>query len=143
MANLRFCGSGGAFEDRRQALADADAHRRDPVAAAAAAELVKEGGGEAGAGAAERVAEGDRAAVDVEPLLVDPELADAGEDLRGEGLVELDQVDLVELEAGGGEGTGDRLDRADPHVGGVDAGDAGGDDPAEGLGAELLDAGLG
>ena len=52
--------------------------------------------GEAGAGAAERVAEGDRAAVDVEPLLVDAELADAGEDLGGEGLVELDQVDLVE-----------------------------------------------
>ena len=94
------------LEHRRQALADPDAHRRDPVAAAAAAELVQERGGEAGAGAAERVAEGDRAAVDVEALLVDSELADAGEHLRGEGLVQLDQVDLVELEAGGGEGPG-------------------------------------
>ena len=92
---------------------------------------------EAGAGAAERVAEGDRAAVDVEPLLVDPQLAGAGEDLGGEGLVQLDQVDLVEREAGGGEGAGDRLDRADAHVGGVDAGDAEGDDPGERLGAEL------
>ena len=99
--------------------------------------------GEAGAGAAERVAEGDRAAVDVEALLVDAELAGAGEDLGGEGLVELDQVDLVELEAGGGERARDRLDRADPHVGGVDAGDAEGDDPGERLGAELLGALLG
>ena len=48
------------------------------------------------------MAEGDRAAVDVELLLVDAELADAGEDLGGEGLVDLDQVDLVELEAGVG-----------------------------------------
>ena len=84
------------FEDRRQALADADAHGGDAVPAAAAAQLADEGAGEAGAGAAERVAEGDRAAVDVELLLVDAELAGAGEDLGGEGLVELDQVDLVE-----------------------------------------------
>ena len=101
------CTSGlHTFKNCSQALADADAHRRDPVAAAAAAELVQEGGREAGAGAAERVAEGDRAAVDVEALLVDPELADAGEDLGGEGLVELDQVDLVEPEAGGARARG-------------------------------------
>ena len=67
-----------------------------PYLAAAAAQLADEGGGEAGAGAAEGVAEGDRAAVDVELLLVDAELAGAGEDLGGEGLVELDQVDVVE-----------------------------------------------
>ena len=84
------------FEDRRQALADADAHGGDAVLAAAAAQLADQGAGEAGAGAAERVAEGDRAAVDVEPLLLDAELAGAGEDLGGEGLVELDQVDLVD-----------------------------------------------
>ena len=34
------------------------------------------------------------------------------------------------------------LDRADAHVGGVDAGDTAGEDPAEGLGAELFDARL-
>src|SRR4051794_9497073 len=53
----------GHFEDRRQALADADAHRGDAVFAAAAAQLADEGAGEAGAGAAERMAERDRAAV--------------------------------------------------------------------------------
>ena len=84
------------FEDGGQTLADADAEGGDAVLAAAAAQLADEGAGEAGAGAAERVAEGDRAAVDVEALLLDPQLAGAGEDLRGEGLVQLDQVDLVD-----------------------------------------------
>jgi len=60
-------------------LADADAEGRDAVFAAAPAQLADQGAGEAGARAAERVAEGDRAAVDVEPLFVDPELAGAGE----------------------------------------------------------------
>ena len=98
----------GVLDDRRHALADADAEGGDAVAAAAAAQLPDEGVSEAGAGAAERVAEGDRAAVDVEPLLVDPELAGAGEDLGGEGLVDLDQVDLVERQAGGVERPADR-----------------------------------
>ena len=75
-------------------MADPDAEGRDPVFPAAAAQLADEGAGEAGAGAAERVAEGDRAAVDVQPLLLDAELAGAGQDLRGESLVQLDQVDL-------------------------------------------------
>ena len=35
-----------------------------------------------------------------------PSSRDAGQDLGGEGLVELDQVDLVELEAGGGSARG-------------------------------------
>src|SRR6476646_8447451 len=84
------------FKDGGQTLADPDAEGDRPVAAAAPLQLAHQGAGEAGAGAAERVAEGDRAAVDVEPLLLDPELAGAGENLRGEGLVQLDQVDLVE-----------------------------------------------
>ena len=41
----------------------------------------------------ERVPDCDRAAVDVDPLRVEAELADHREALRGEGLVELDQVD--------------------------------------------------
>jgi hypothetical protein len=88
------------FEDRGQALAYAYAHGCYAVPGAAAVELADEGGGETGAGAAEGVTEGDRAAVHVELLFVDAELADAGEDLGGEGLVQLDQVDLIERQAG-------------------------------------------
>src|SRR3954451_1544991 len=131
------------FVDSGQTLADPDAEGGDAELAAAALQLADQGAGEAGAGAAEWVAEGDRAAVDVEPLFVDPELPGAGEDLGGEGLVQLDQVDLVDRQAGVLQRPGDRLDRPDPHEGGIDAGDAGGDDARQRLGAELLGAILG
>ena len=52
------------------------------------------------AGGAERVADGDRAAIDVELVLVEAELARAGHDLRAERLVDLEAVDVGELEAG-------------------------------------------
>ena len=54
---------------------------------------------------------------------VDLPLAQAGEHLGGERLVELDQVDLVEGEPGAVEGRGGRGDRADAHHLGADAGD--------------------
>ena len=87
-------GSAGSdpLDRQRDALPDADAHGGEPELAAAAREL--EGGvaGEAGARHAERMAERDRAAVrvDVLGILRDAELAQAGDRLRGEGLVELD-----------------------------------------------------
>ena len=91
----------------RQPLADADAEGGDSVPRLAPPELPRERGHEPGAGAAQRVAERDGAAVDVEAVLVDAELARAGEDLSGERLVDLDQVDLIEGEAGGVEGAAD------------------------------------
>src|SRR5437764_815956 len=50
------------------ALADADTHGGRRPASAAPAQFVQQGGGDAGAGAAEWVADGDRAAVDVQPV---------------------------------------------------------------------------
>ena len=73
----------------------------DAVAPAAAAQLADQRAEQAGARAAERVAERDRAAVDVELLRASmPSSRDAGEHLGGEGLVELDQVDVVDRQAG-------------------------------------------
>jgi hypothetical protein len=46
------------------------------------------------------VSGGDGAAVDVGLLGVEPELVDAVDRLAGEGLVDLDEVDLVERQAG-------------------------------------------
>ena len=131
---------GGVLDDRREALADADAERGDPVAEALALELADERSGEAGARAAERVSERDRAAVHVQALGVDAELALARQDLGGERLVDLDPVDVVEVELRGLERLADRRDRADAHHRGVDAGDADGDDAGERLGAQLLGA---
>ena len=58
---------------------------------------------QAGAGHAERVADGDRAAVDVEPVEVDAEVLVGRHDLGGEGLVDLDQVDVADAHAGVGQ----------------------------------------
>ena len=49
-----------------------------------------------GAGHAERVADRDRAAVDVEPVEVDAEVLVGRHHLRGERLVDLDQVDVAD-----------------------------------------------
>ncbi len=56
-------------------------------------------GHDAGAGHAERVAERDRAAVDVELLARDAEVLGRRDHLRGERLVDLDEVDVVDRSA--------------------------------------------
>jgi hypothetical protein len=66
----------GALEERCLALTDADAHRREAIAAAAAAKLVQEGHDETRAAHPERVAESDCATVDVHPLGIEAQLAD-------------------------------------------------------------------
>jgi hypothetical protein len=55
----------GALDDERDALADSDAHGAERVAPAGAAELVHRGRDEARAAGAERVAEGDGAAIGI------------------------------------------------------------------------------
>jgi hypothetical protein len=68
-------------------------------------------GRQLGAGAAERVAEGDRAAVDVQPIRIDRKLAKAGEHLGRERFVQLDEIDLVERQAGDLQDLADRGNR--------------------------------
>ncbi len=74
------------------------------VALPRALELVEGGAEEHGAGGAERVAEGDGAAVDVDALGVDAELLDGLEDDDGEGLVDLPEVDVLRVHAGHAKG---------------------------------------
>ena len=68
-----------------------------PSSTIPALHLVEQLGGDGGAGSADRVAEGDRAAVGVDLVLIEPEVVDHGECLGREGLVELDDLDLLEL----------------------------------------------
>src|SRR5258708_6045782 len=103
------------LEDPRRAHAGPDAHGHQAVSAAPAFELVEELDGELGAGAAEGVAEGNRAAVDVDLLLVEAKLADDRERLRGEGLVQLDQVDIRKREPSELERPRHRGDRTNSH----------------------------
>ena len=75
-----------------------------PYPGLAAPHLVEQAGGQLGAGSAERVSEGDGAAVHVEAVRVDGQFLQAGEDLHGEGFVQFNEVDLVQRQAGELEG---------------------------------------
>src|SRR6185503_6614181 len=84
--------------EHRGAHAHPDAESGEAIAhARALAEAVCELGGEAHAGRGERMAEGDRAAVRVQALVlrVDAHPVAPGEHLHGERLVELEQADVV------------------------------------------------
>ena len=83
------------LDDHGVALAAARADRRAAEAAAAAAQLEHQRAEDPRAGGADRVAERDRAAVDVDPVLVDPEHPDRVQRDRGERLVDLPQVDVL------------------------------------------------
>ena len=74
----------------------------------ASSRRVEERGHDAGPGLAEGVAEGDGAALDVELVPADAEVLGRGDDLGGEGLVDLDQVDVVDGHAGPLRGPGGR-----------------------------------
>ena len=129
-------GQAGPLEQRGLALPDADAEGREPVAAAAAAQLVQERDDEARAAHPERMAERDRAAVDVHALRVEAELADHREALRRERLVQLDEVEVGDADAGPREQLAHGRHRPDAHHARIDAGDGAADEAAEGLGAE-------
>src|SRR5680860_1120464 len=86
---------GSDLDDYGVALASAGADRGDAEPAAATTELVDERTDYARAGGADRVTEGDRAAVDVDVLLIDAEHPHRVERDRGEGLVDLPDVDVL------------------------------------------------
>src|SRR3954454_9953707 len=81
------------------ALSPAPAQGRHPEAAAAPAQLVGQREDQAQAGTRQRVAERDRAAVDVDALEVEAELGRGGQHDPREGLVDLPQGDVGRLEA--------------------------------------------
>jgi len=68
-------GSIHSFNDRGNTLADADAHGRQAIAASAFLHFMHQGRHHARAAAAERMAQGDGAAVDVELVQIDAQLA--------------------------------------------------------------------
>src|SRR5262245_32742369 len=92
--------SGGkGFDDERGTLAAADAGGAQPVAGAAPPERMQQVRGDPRSAGPERVAEGDRAPIHVGALAVEAELTLDREVLRGERLVDLDQVHVLERES--------------------------------------------
>src|ERR1700754_2561662 len=98
-------------DDQSIALATAAAQRSDAGATTAALELEREVQREAGARHADRVAERDGTAVDVDLLRVDAELLRGHHADRGERLVDLHQVEVGGGDALLGACSGDRVGR--------------------------------
>jgi Kef-type K+ transport system membrane component KefB len=89
----------GGLPQAGDALPDPDAHGGRRPAAAAPLEFVQQRGGDPGARAAERMADRDRAAVDVDQVWVALELVEHRDGLGRERLVDLEQGQLVDLPA--------------------------------------------
>ena len=109
----------------------------EAVASAGALELVERLGEEHRARAAERMAEGDGAAVGVHLLHVRVDLLRPREHDGGERLVDLERVDVVGREARALEQALRGVDRAGEHEDRVDADEAGVDDAGLRREAEL------
>src|SRR5215207_2109550 len=120
------------------AHAAADAQRRETLLGVAAAHLVEERDQDAGARGADRMADGDCAAVDVHDLRVPAHVLVDGERLRREGLVRLDEVEVLDLPAGPLERLARGRDRAGAHDRRIDAGGRPGGDAGERRQAALL-----
>src|SRR5689334_8645238 len=82
------------LDDRGGTHAAADAERDERSRFVAALELVEHGAQNHRAGCAERMTERDRAAIDVDLVVVDVEGLDVAQHDGREGLVELEQVDV-------------------------------------------------
>src|SRR5438552_10124555 len=104
------------FEQPGRSHPAADAHGDDAVALLLAAQLEQDRAGHARPGHAVGMADRDRAAVRVELRRVEAEPVAAVDDLRGEGLVQLDDVDVVELEARHFQALRDREHGPDAHL---------------------------
>ena len=111
--------------DDGAALAQADAHRGQAVAdVRVLLELAGQLGHQAHARRGQRVADGDRAAVLVDARVVvgDAERVEEGEHLDGERLVDLEQADVLDGQAGPVERLDGGRHRADAHDLGLDPG---------------------
>src|ERR1700710_2465607 len=89
------------LDDRRDTHAAANTQRHQRAPGVAALQLVNHGAQNHRAGSTERMAHGDGTAVDVELLVGDVQVLLELEHYGREGLVELEQVDVVNRETGG------------------------------------------
>src|SRR5215471_3387438 len=85
------------FEDSRRALSAADAHRDHAVARLPAAHFAKNGRRQLCAGASQRMAEGDSAAIDVHDFQIQPRFANYRQRLHRERFIQLNHADVGEF----------------------------------------------
>src|SRR5438034_5165181 len=88
------------LEDDGESLPAADAQRREPQGGSGCPQLVRQRQDDPGAAHTDRVPQADAPTVHVEPVTVELQLAFARDDLRGEGLVDLDPLEVVDRQPG-------------------------------------------
>src|SRR5690606_15915572 len=103
------------LEQARRAHSPSHTHGHDGPSCLAAAAFEQNMSRQPRACHAERMPNGNRAAIDVQPLIRDAQPLLTVHSLRGEGLIELPQVDVLDLEAGTCQQPGNREHRADTH----------------------------
>src|ERR1700733_841661 len=132
-----------SFKNTSGALAAAYAHGDQTVFRIAARHFQQDGGGEFGSRAPERMAQGDGASIDVDYFRIDAGLLDDGQGLHAEGLVQFDDADIAESEAGHFEGFGNGYNRADAHDFRRDAAGGEADEAGHGLKTQFAGFALG
>ncbi|GIT77066.1 MAG: hypothetical protein Ct9H300mP31_15970 [Acidimicrobiaceae bacterium] len=108
-------GKAQPLDHHGHALAPANTHGLHAELLVGVLQAIEKGGHDAGAGHAERVAEGDGPAVHIQLVEVDPDLVGRRQNLSGESFVDLEQVDVVWGHTGPAEGLADGLDGPEAH----------------------------
>src|SRR5262249_4376888 len=99
----------------RDAVASAQARRRDPALEPFALQGMNQRSQYARPARSNGMTKSDRTTVDVHSLGLDPKLVEDGHDLGGKGLVELEEVHVLQRPADLVQQTTDRLDRSHEH----------------------------
>src|SRR5258708_22459834 len=133
-------GSAIDFKQAGAALAAADAHGHDGPLGLAPTALLQNVARQPRAGHPERVADGDRAAVDVVLVGIDAKLVTGIEALAGKRLVELPKIDIVDFQAMALQQLRHRENRADAHLVRLAARPRPGDQAADRLAARCFPA---
>src|SRR6185503_17080261 len=88
-----------SFQNSRGAHTTADTHRHHSISPVAALQLAQDARSQLRARATERMAQRDRAAVDVDLIRIQSQRLDDSERLRGKRFVQLDHIDIVERQS--------------------------------------------
>src|SRR5690348_13539783 len=131
-------GSGHGFHNHRDALSAADASGRKAVTGIAAPQFEKQRQNQPRSRRAKRMAEGNRAAIDVDLVAIEAQRLLDGEILRRKRFIHFDQIELLKFQASKLKRFASRRHRADAHDARFDADRGPGNNLAERLPAALF-----
>lgn len=114
--------SSNGLNRKRDPLAAANAHRDQRLLPARPFQIRKRLYGQDRSGRTDGMTKGNRSAIRVHEVLIQPEFPKGRKGLRGESLVRFDHVEIANGQAGPFEKGADRGNRPDAHLSGFDPG---------------------